>query len=233
MPAEALGRLADRLRAGRRGEPPVAERRCPRSLTPSTMGAVAGGGDPPEAANVVPPSGPDPGRAPTSAKSQVRGSSLLLIGRGVSLAVNFVAQVLIVRSLGEHDYGIFAYALSIADIGQTLATFGLDRTVAGSSRSTTSRGRSIASTGPSSSSPLPTLIGVAVVAVCGGRKGGRRADGRRSARSPADRHDRAAGADPGLDGVLTNLLSVYASPRAIFVRRFVLAPGLRRSWWGA
>jgi hypothetical protein len=44
---------------------------------------------------------------------QIRGSSLLLIGRTLSMAVNFAVQVLIVRYLSKTDYGAFAYALSI------------------------------------------------------------------------------------------------------------------------
>ena len=43
----------------------------------------------------------------------IRGSSLLLIGRALSLGINFVTQVLIVRALTPTDYGAFSYALSI------------------------------------------------------------------------------------------------------------------------
>ena len=62
-------------------------------------------------------------------KQQIRGSSLLLVGRFVSRGVNFLVQVLIVRYLTQADYGAFAYALSLVTFSQTIATFGLDRAV--------------------------------------------------------------------------------------------------------
>ena len=62
-------------------------------------------------------------------RRQIRGSSLLLVGRLVSKGVNFAVQVLTVRYLVKSDYGAFAYALSIVAIGTTFVTFGLDRAV--------------------------------------------------------------------------------------------------------
>ena len=67
--------------------------------------------------------------AATSARSQIRGSSLLLFGRAIAMAVNFLVQVLTVRYLSTTAYGAFAYALSIVDLGQMVATFGMDRTI--------------------------------------------------------------------------------------------------------
>jgi O-antigen/teichoic acid export membrane protein len=61
------------------------------------------------------------------ARRQVRGSSLLLVGRAFSLAVNFGTQILLVRYLTRDDYGAFAYALSLANAAQTFVTLGLDR----------------------------------------------------------------------------------------------------------
>ena len=63
------------------------------------------------------------------ARGQIRGSSLLLVGRFVSKGVNFAVQVLTVRYLVKSDYGAFAYALSVVAIGTTFVTFGLDRAV--------------------------------------------------------------------------------------------------------
>ena len=65
----------------------------------------------------------------TAANRQIRGSSLLLIGRTLSMAVNFVVQVLIVRYLSKTDYGAFAYGLSIVALGESIGTFGLDRAI--------------------------------------------------------------------------------------------------------
>jgi O-antigen/teichoic acid export membrane protein len=71
--------------------------------------------------------GDDEGRAANI--KQIRGSSLLLVGRMLGLALDFVAQVLIVRHLTKSDYGAFALALSIVAIGTTISLLGLERTV--------------------------------------------------------------------------------------------------------
>jgi O-antigen/teichoic acid export membrane protein len=73
------------------------------------------------------PPGPDEGRAANI--KQIRGSSLLLVGRMLGLALDFVAQVLIVRHLTKDDYGAFALALSVVAIGTTICLLGLERTV--------------------------------------------------------------------------------------------------------
>lgn len=65
-----------------------------------------------------------------AATAHIRGSSLLLVGRLLSRLGNFAVQVAIVRYLTMPDYGAFAYALSIVQIGQTIALFGLDRAIA-------------------------------------------------------------------------------------------------------
>ncbi len=69
----------------------------------------------------------DDGRAANV--KQIRGSSLLLLGRMIGLAVDFTAQVLIVRYLEKTEYGAFALALSVVAIGTTLSLLGLERTV--------------------------------------------------------------------------------------------------------
>lgn len=65
----------------------------------------------------------------SAAKQHIRGSSLLLSGRFISLAVNFAVQVITVRALAKADYGAFAYALALVSFGSTLAVFGLDKTI--------------------------------------------------------------------------------------------------------
>ena len=65
----------------------------------------------------------------SSTSRQIRGSSLMLVGRSMSMVVNFVIQVMIVRFLGRAHYGAFAYAMSFVTVGQTLAVFGLDRAI--------------------------------------------------------------------------------------------------------
>jgi O-antigen/teichoic acid export membrane protein len=81
----------------------------------------------PESATGLAAAGDDP--AAEATRGQLRGSTLLLSGRLISMAVNFTVQVLIVRYLTETDYGAFAYALAFVNLGQTIVTFGLDRAI--------------------------------------------------------------------------------------------------------
>jgi O-antigen/teichoic acid export membrane protein len=62
-------------------------------------------------------------------QKHIRGSSLLLIGRFVSLGLNFVVQILTVRYLSKSDFGAFSYALSVVSLGASVALFGLDKAV--------------------------------------------------------------------------------------------------------
>ena len=59
----------------------------------------------------------------------IRGSNLLLFGRGLSVAVGMAVQIIIVRYLSKEDFGAFAYALSLVSLAETISTFGLDRAV--------------------------------------------------------------------------------------------------------
>ena len=83
----------------------------------------------PMAVDPVPHDGADP-RPVSEVTQQIRGSSLLVFGRLLSLVVNLGVQVLLVRSLTKADYGIFVYALSIVTMIATLSTLGLDRGLA-------------------------------------------------------------------------------------------------------
>ncbi len=62
-------------------------------------------------------------------RKQLRGSSLLLGGRMLSVGINFVAQVLLVRHLSTTDFGAWAYALSVVSFCQGFAVLGLDRAI--------------------------------------------------------------------------------------------------------
>jgi O-antigen/teichoic acid export membrane protein len=167
--------------------------------------------------------------APTSARSQIRGSSLLLVGRAIAMAVNFLVQVLTVRYLTKTDYGAFAYALSIVDLGQMVATFGMDRTITRFLSIDDEEGRYDRLFGTLVFS-LATIgsLGLAVVLLVDGLQGlapgGLVGDGHAATLlviliilAPIQ----------AFDSVLTGVLSVFASPRSIFVRRFVVAPGLK------
>jgi len=64
------------------------------------------------------------------AHRQLRGSALLLAGRMISLIMNFAVQVLIVRYLSKLEFGSFAFVLSLVSLGSSLALLGFDKTVA-------------------------------------------------------------------------------------------------------
>jgi len=62
-------------------------------------------------------------------QKHLRGSSLLMAGRLIAMAMNFAVQVLIVRYLSKSDYGAFAYVMSLVSLGSSLAVFGMDKSV--------------------------------------------------------------------------------------------------------
>jgi O-antigen/teichoic acid export membrane protein len=78
---------------------------------------------------ITTPAGNDPVTSQTAISRQIRGSSLLLIGRLLSLGLNFVMQVITVRYLSKSDYGAFAYALTVTSLGTFIAGFGLHKAV--------------------------------------------------------------------------------------------------------
>jgi O-antigen/teichoic acid export membrane protein len=63
------------------------------------------------------------------AREPIRGSSLLMLGRLMSIGVMAAVQVLLVRHLSRSDYGAWTYALSVVVLLQSVAALGLDRSV--------------------------------------------------------------------------------------------------------
>jgi O-antigen/teichoic acid export membrane protein len=61
--------------------------------------------------------------------SQIRNSSLFLVGRFVSLAINLGAQVLMARYLATSEYGAFAYSLAVVAVLQFVAALGLQEAI--------------------------------------------------------------------------------------------------------
>lgn len=60
---------------------------------------------------------------------QIRGSMLLVLGRGVSLVLNLVTQILCVRYLSKADYGSFAYAIAMIEILAVLNALGFEKSL--------------------------------------------------------------------------------------------------------
>jgi O-antigen/teichoic acid export membrane protein len=160
---------------------------------------------------------------------QMRGSSLLLVGRILSLGVNFAVQVLIVRYLSKDDYGAFAYALAIAFFAQTVIRLGLDRAITRfipiyQEQDAYDRVRgtlrfvafAVIGAGVFAVVVVYLLAGVAGVSVVEGAKG-------RTLLlilillAPLE----------AVNDLFVGLFAVFSRPMAIFVRRYVLTSSLR------
>jgi O-antigen/teichoic acid export membrane protein len=161
--------------------------------------------------------------------AQVRGSSILLVGRVLAMAVNLIIQVLTVRYLSKDAFGAFAYALSIVSVAENLVTFGLDRSITRFVPIYEERGdraRLLGTLVLALSTVL--LLGLAVCVVVIGLQGwvaGTVISDQQAVAllailillAPVN----------ALDSLLMGMFAVFAKPRAIFVRRYVLNPGLR------
>jgi O-antigen/teichoic acid export membrane protein len=179
------------------------------------------------------PPAPAPAPAPEAisetSRKHIRGSSILFAGRLTSVGVNFATQVLIVRYLSKADFGAFAYGLSLVAMGQSVTVLGLDKAVARflpiyDEQRARDRlvGALVLVTG------TVVALGVAVVAVLAGLHGliaGSLGGGESAVAvllilillSPIQ----------ALDDILMSTFAVFSKPRAIFFRKYVLAPGLR------
>lgn len=162
-------------------------------------------------------------------RRQIRGSSLLLAGRMLSLGVNFATQVLIVRYLSKADFGAFAYGLSIVSLGEALAVLGLDKAIARFLPIYEEHGAYGKLFGTLFMAGGTVLgVGLAFVLLAFGLNGFAGGDLGGSGQaltvililiclSPIQ----------ALDDVLMGTFAVFSKPRAIFFRKYVLAPGLR------
>jgi O-antigen/teichoic acid export membrane protein len=66
-------------------------------------------------------------RGRDASKKHLRGSSLLLVGRGLAVLINFAAQVLMVRSLAVSEFGAFAFGLATVLLLSKIAELGLGK----------------------------------------------------------------------------------------------------------
>lgn len=62
-------------------------------------------------------------------RKQIRGSGLLLAGRGLSTALKFVTELLVVRYLATEAYGSWTWALAALVALESFSTMGLNRAV--------------------------------------------------------------------------------------------------------
>lgn len=161
--------------------------------------------------------------------SQIRGSSLLFVGKLLTMVIHFGSQVLIVRYLPKSDFGAFAYALSFVNLGQAVATLGLDRAITRFVPIYEERGER--------GKALGTLVFVSATVLSLGTAMLVLAIGLRSVFLGSLVDSRLAvsllvilivlAPIQALDSILMGMFAVYSRPRAIFFRKYLLEPGLR------
>ncbi|MCP5023876.1 MAG: oligosaccharide flippase family protein [bacterium] len=162
-------------------------------------------------------------------KVGVRGSGLFVVGRVLSVLVNFATQVLVVRYLTKADYGAFSWALSVVAMGSTLGLFGMQKAVSRFLPIYIERDQEPAQTGTILLALTATLglgltMAVAVFGVSGLLQQNLVSDPRSVTLLlilvlliPIQ----------GLDHIFHSLFAVLASPKAIFYRRYIATPLLR------
>ncbi len=175
-----------------------------------------------------PTTGESKGNPRYGTKGFIRGSSLFFVGRFISVLVNFLVGVLAVRYLAKSDYGSLAWAQSIAAFGAQAVLLGLNRAVGRFTAIHHEKGEY----GPmfgTISLALGSVTGLGLVVICAtlGLRGLllQHVDSDLSvgllmiliALVPLD----------ALDALFETLMAVFARVRAIFFRRYVLAPGLK------
>lgn len=175
---------------------------------------------------------PAPGAdAGSETRQHLRGSSLLLTGRLMSVGINLLTQVLIARYLSITDFGAFGFALSIVALVGGLLGLGFERAIPRFLPIYDERGDR-----PRFFGTLVLVLGVifgmgaTVVLLMIGFQGaliGWVAPDAFTVSivvlmivlAPVE----------ALDTVLTDLFAVFRSARAIFLRKYILAPMLRLS----
>jgi len=162
-------------------------------------------------------------------RRHVRGSSLLLVGRIASLVFTTATQIIIVRATTKADYGAFALALVIASASRTMLSLGQGKTL--------SRFLAIHVEHKDWGRLYGTVfIAVGTVVLTGSLLIGT-LFGLRDQLVGTILDDRTAAAVlliivllapmEALDQIFVSVFAVLTRPRAIFFRKYLLAPGLR------
>ncbi|HSM72692.1 MAG TPA: flippase [Anaerolineales bacterium] len=164
-----------------------------------------------------------------AAKKHLRGSTLLLVGRLISMAANFVIQIMIVRYLSKNDYGAFAYGLSIVSLGTQFVLLGLDKTI--------TRFLPIYQEQHDYNKLFGTILlmagtiaslGLSLVLLVNGLKDWL---GQTLVRDPLSLNLLviiiALVLVRAFDQLFLGLFVVFSNPRAIFFRKYLMAPGLQ------
>ena len=167
-------------------------------------------------------------RQATTAK-HIRGSSLLLAGRVLSVGINFVVQVLTVRYLSKADYGAFSYALVLVTFLSSLTALGLDKAASRFVPLYHEEGRPARMFGAMLFCLITMLaMGLALTLLLLGLGGslGRYVVDDSLTRSLLIVLIALAPVE-ALDRLFAKLVAVFCKPTAIFLRRHVVGPGLK------
>jgi O-antigen/teichoic acid export membrane protein len=164
-----------------------------------------------------------------ASRRQIRGSTLLLAGRGIGVALNFAVQVLMVRYLSKAEYGAFAYAMALMLMGAHVVDLGLERGVSRFVPVYQER-RDYGAMAGTIVLALGAILGcgalaIALVLALQGVVGPRVAPDPLALSLSLVLI--CAAPLQALDDVAVKLFAILASPRALFLRRHVLTPGLR------
>lgn len=166
-----------------------------------------------------------------AARTQIRGSSLFVVGRFISLGVNFLSQLLLVRYLATAQYGAIAYGLSIVAFCQPFASLGL--------QDAASRFVPIFHEKREYDKLFGTVLFIAGIAVLSGMALIGAIGSSASPIASLLSHEVIAKAllpimiflvpVEALDNLLIALFASFASTNSIFFRRYILGPGLKLS----
>lgn len=167
------------------------------------------------------------GKAATTA--HIRGSTLLFVGRLLSLGLNTATQVMIVRLLTKSDFGAFAYGLALIPAARTIVSLGHHQAL--------TRFLSLYEEEGSYNKLFGTIVmeigsiltaGLLLFAGLWGAQGylsGTAVAGEEAVLvllilillAPIE----------ALERVFEAIFAVFSRPRAVFFRRYILTPGLR------
>src|SRR3954451_12857514 len=171
--------------------------------------------------------------APT--QQHIRGSSLLLGGRFISLALALVTETALVRLLSKPDYGDLAFALSVVAIGGAAAALGLDKSAGRFIPIYEEDGRLdrvISSIGTMTTAMVLAGLALMLPLVLLGEQ------------LPAEPVGRGetlrivlivAALIPlsALGSLAVTLMTIFFPPRAVLVQRYILGPGIKLALIGA
>ena len=172
--------------------------------------------EPPSASATRPAGGTD---------QHLRGSTLMLVGRLLSLLLNMASQVVVVRYLSKSDYGAFAYAVSVISFVQLAASLGQERSVSRFLALYEEQGRPDRVLGTLAVYAGTVIATAALLAPIAVAVAGTVTDslGEPDARAVLLVLLALAPLD-ALDKLLESTFAVFTRARAIFVRKYVMQP---------